>query len=214
MQRILSTVNAPNAEGGAGGGGSLPTHVSQHGHNQDHEHHLRHKASKASNASIRSRSSASGRQLTSQHSSHQYPQRNPSLTRRTSQGPGNFTQAMYTPIVESVDQAMRSTNQGSGVLQLPQQITTEDFARVVTVATVSALRQQQLQTNMSPARHPNRPNASGGGGGHHEADPSGGGGEASGHGAPSWSRTTSALVLLGCTVLYALIAGEHSLTLC
>jgi len=39
----------------------------------------------------------------------------------------------------------------------------------------------------------------------HEMEASGGG-DAHGHGGPSWSRKTSASVLLSCTVLYALIA--------
>jgi len=71
----------------------------------------------------------------------------------------------------------------------------------VTVATVSALRHPQTITASSPMR--NRgvsvhvPQ--------HELEASGAG-DAHGHGGPSWSRQTSASVLLSCTVLYALIA--------
>ncbi|KAG6870165.1 hypothetical protein C0992_000850, partial [Termitomyces sp. T32_za158] len=59
-------------------------------------------------------------------------------------------------------------------------MTTDDFARVVAAATVSALRNQQA--------HPHGKQAAGG------------------HHAPSWSRKTSASVLLACTALYAVIA--------
>ena len=63
--------------------------------------------------------------------------------------------------------------------------------RAVAVATVSALRHQ------NQARSPARLRTSGG-----EMDAGHGG-----HDAPSWSRTTSASVLLACTALYAAIAG-------
>ncbi|KAH9936243.1 uncharacterized protein B0H18DRAFT_1206628 [Fomitopsis serialis] len=63
----------------------------------------------------------------------------------------------------------------------------------VAVATVSALRHQHEYAR-SPARA--RLSAA-------EAEAAGGHG---GHDAPSWSRTTSASVLLGCTALYAIIA--------
>jgi Ca2+:H+ antiporter len=69
-------------------------------------------------------------------------------------------------------------------------MTTDDFTRAVAVATVSALRHQQTL-----AHSPARVRTSGA-----EHDVSGG------HDAPSWSRTTSASVLLACTFLYALIA--------
>ena len=70
-------------------------------------------------------------------------------------------------------------------------MTTDDFTRAVAVATVSALRHQQTHAH-SPARVRTS--------GEHEAP--------GGHDAPSWSRTTSASVLLACTFLYALIAGK------
>lgn len=97
--------------------------------------------------------------------------------------------------MESVDHAIKNT--GIPPMQLPDNMTTDDFTRAVAVATVSALRHQQTQSN-SPARA----RASGLSG---EADAEGGG--HGGHDAPSWTRFFSAAVLLGCTALYALIAG-------
>ncbi|KAF8895273.1 hypothetical protein BD779DRAFT_1608907 [Infundibulicybe gibba] len=82
----------------------------------------------------------------------------------------------FTPVLESVDHAMKNT--GLQAMQLPEPMTTDDFTRAVAVATVSALRHQQTHR----------------GWGH------------GGHDAPSWSRTTSASVLLVCTALYAIIA--------
>lgn len=72
-------------------------------------------------------------------------------------------------------------------------MTTDDFTRAVAVATVSALRHQQSQAHSySPGRLRGSAADDGGHGGHD---------------APSWSRSTSASVLLACTALYALIAG-------
>lgn len=101
--------------------------------------------------------------------------------------------------MESVDQAVKST--GLGDVQLPGPITADDFTRAVAVATVSALRHQQ-QSAVSPARLARASGAESDGGGH------------GGHEAPSWSRQTSASVLLGCTALYAIIAGQLPLVLC
>ncbi|PCH40171.1 hypothetical protein WOLCODRAFT_116813 [Wolfiporia cocos MD-104 SS10] len=95
------------------------------------------------------------------------------------------------PLMESVDHAIKDT--GLHPTTLPENMTTDDFTRAVAVATVSALRHQQTQSR-SPARV--RVSA---------ADMEGGGGHG-GHDAPSWSRTTSASVLLACTALYAIIA--------
>ena len=78
-------------------------------------------------------------------------------------------------------------------LQLPGNITPDDFTRAVAVATVSALRHQQQRQATSPARLRAQQELEAGHGGHD---------------APSWSRTTSASVLLACTALYAAIAGE------
>ena len=97
----------------------------------------------------------------------------------------------FTPILESVDHAIKDT--GIQPLQLPGSITTDDFTRAVAVATVSALRHQQ---HRSPARlRTSGAEMDAGHGGH------------GGHDAPSWSRATSASVLLACTALYAIIAG-------
>ncbi|EMD40015.1 hypothetical protein CERSUDRAFT_46444 [Gelatoporia subvermispora B] len=95
----------------------------------------------------------------------------------------------YMPIMESVDHAMKDTG-----LRPPGDMSTDDFTRAVAVATVSALRHQHM------SRSPARPRG---------AIPSTEIEAAAGHGghdAPSWSRTTSASVLLACTALYALIA--------
>jgi len=75
---------------------------------------------------------------------------------------------------------------------LPERMTTDDFTRAVAVATVSALRHQQHAVSPARARGSGVP------GGHEEGH--------GGHDAPSWSRTTSASVLLICTALYAMIA--------
>jgi Ca2+:H+ antiporter len=91
-----------------------------------------------------------------------------------------------TPVFESVQQAMKN-NQS---LEHPTQFTADDFTRAVAVATVSALRHQQGQRKPVAGM---------------EHEDTGGHG---GHDAPSWSRTVSASVLLGCTALYAIIAGE------
>ena len=79
-------------------------------------------------------------------------------------------------------------------LQLPGNITPDDFTRAVAVATVSALRHQQTHSQET-----GRPRLS--------AEMEAAGGGHGGHEAPSWSRTTSASVLLACTALYAAIAG-------
>ncbi|KAJ7288526.1 hypothetical protein C8J57DRAFT_1430608 [Mycena rebaudengoi] len=108
-------------------------------------------------------------------------------------GPG------FSPVMESVDHAMKGA--GMQTMQLPDTMTTDDFTRAVAVATVSALRHQQQHAGHSPARGlANRTSAAPGGGA--ESDAGGHGG----HEAPSWSRTTSASVLLVCTALYAAIA--------
>ncbi|GAW04549.1 calcium permease [Lentinula edodes] len=117
--------------------------------------------------------------------------------------PTSASTSGYAPILESVDQAVKNSNINS--LQLPETMTTDEFTRAVAVATVSALRHQQQSTQ---GHSPARLRASGlesegvaGHGGHGSA--AGGHG---GHDAPSWSRFTSASVLLSCTALYAVIA--------
>lgn len=119
----------------------------------------------------------------------------PSTARRVSYATSPLPpQPGYTPLLESVDHAVKNTS-----MHLPDNMTTDDFTRAVAVATVSALRHQQTHYQ-SPARQ----RASAGGA---EVDGGGGHGGDGGHDAPSWSRTTSASVLLACTALYALIAG-------
>lgn len=102
----------------------------------------------------------------------------------------------YTPILESVNAAVQQT--GLQPMHLPPNLTADDFTRAVAVATVSALRQQS---------EPHRARALSG----VEGAPAGvthdEGGQG-GHDAPEWSRTVSASVLLGCTFLYAIIAGR------
>lgn len=100
----------------------------------------------------------------------------------------------YTPLLESVDHAIKDS--GIQPLQLPGNMTPDDFTRAVAVATVSALRHQQ--------RHAHSPGRIRTSGAELEAGAHGG------HEGPSWSRTTSASVLLACTALYAAIAGESS----
>ncbi|KAJ6512030.1 hypothetical protein C8R47DRAFT_1190875 [Mycena vitilis] len=104
--------------------------------------------------------------------------------------------AGFSPVMESVDHAVKAGLQPGGIA-LPPNMSSDDFTRAVAVATVSALRHQQ-QFSHSPARNVLR--ASGGAGAEEAAGGHGG------HEAPSWSRTTSASVLLICTALYAGIA--------
>ncbi|KAL4064853.1 hypothetical protein V8B97DRAFT_1875626 [Scleroderma yunnanense] len=109
--------------------------------------------------------------------------------RRVSYAPQPVAQN-YTPIIESVDLALKNPH-----MQLPENMSTDDFTRAVAVATVNALRHQQAVH----AQTPTKAKLTGG----HEVEGVAGHG---GHEAPEWSRTTSAAVLLGCTALYAIIA--------
>ncbi|KAJ7175425.1 hypothetical protein C8R46DRAFT_64427 [Mycena filopes] len=122
----------------------------------------------------------------------------PSMPRRVSYA---HAPAGFAPVLESVDQAVKQ-QQNLGVGSLPPPMSTDEFTRAVAVATVSALRHQQQHGQMphSPARGTMRTS---GGGGMAESEA---GGAHGGHEAPSWSRTTSASVLLICTALYAGIA--------
>ncbi|KAL4251846.1 Ca(2+):cation antiporter (CaCA) family protein [Abortiporus biennis] len=99
-------------------------------------------------------------------------------------------QNAYTPLLESVDHAIKDT--GLQRMHLPEHISTDEFTRAVAVATVSALRHQQNQVNSATRLRASAVEEEAGGHG--------------GHDAPSWSRFTSASVLLGCTFVYALIA--------
>lgn len=133
----------------------------------------------------------------------------------------------YTPIIETVSQAAKAavepmnlpaptisvsnpSGTGAGQHQHHTQLnlTTDEFTRAVAVATVSALRQGVAA---DAAANANRLRGSGGVSGlydsTHLGSAAGGGGGHGGHEAPSWSRFTSASVLLSCTLLYAIIAG-------
>lgn len=123
------------------------------------------------------------------------PNASPSILRRVSHA--NQPTAGLSPVAGSADEALKSS--GIQTMPLPENMTTEDFTRAVAVATVSVLRQHN--TGHSLGQSPARARVSGVSGGE----------EAGGHGGhegPSWSRTTSASVLLACTALYAAIAGE------
>ncbi|KAF8270796.1 hypothetical protein EI94DRAFT_1721930 [Lactarius quietus] len=99
--------------------------------------------------------------------------------------PTSPTPGSLVPILESVDHALKDT--GLQASQLPS----DDFTRAVAVATVSALRHQQVQARRVRVGQLGD-----------EEDAAGHGG----HEAPSWSRAVSASVLLACTALYAIIA--------
>lgn len=136
--------------------------------------------------------------------------------------------AGYTPFLDSVDKDIKNSSSAYLTpMRLPSTLTTEDFTRAVAVATVSALRHQgsiigsgsnsnpgsaqktQQRSNalpppphdptqMVPSTSVNKTNWQ------DENDEEGHGG----HEAPSWTRGVSAGVLLGCTLLYAIIAGK------
>lgn len=128
----------------------------------------------------------------------------PTMTRRVSYAPSPTThhvQPGYTPLIESVDHAIKTT--GIPPIHLPDNMTSDDFTRAVAVATVSALRHQNAH-----AQSPARARTSG-----VSADTETEGGHG-GHDAPSWTRGTSAAVLLTCTALYAIIAGESKRMSC
>ena len=108
-----------------------------------------------------------------------------SSNRRVSYAP-RPTHPAYSPVLETVDRAVKDS-----LHVPPETMTTDDFTRAVAVATVSALRHH------AHAQSPARVRAS-------VVEDAGAHG---GHDAPSWSRTTSASVLLACTALYAVIAG-------
>jgi Ca2+:H+ antiporter len=109
--------------------------------------------------------------------------------------------AGYTPFLETVHQDLKQPNVTP--MRLPSALTTEDFTRAVAAATVTALRHQGsiLGTHHGAVRKERAaalPQSK-----EEEEEEEGGG-----HEAPSWTRGVSAGVLLGCTLLYAIIAGE------
>ena len=92
-------------------------------------------------------------------------------------------------------------------MRLPSTLTTEDFTRAVAVATVSALKHQRSFMGLNGTPQSMRkmpPSASGPVKEEKEEEEEAHGG----HEGPSWNRGVSAGVLLGCTMLYAMIAGE------
>jgi Ca2+:H+ antiporter len=117
---------------------------------------------------------------------------------------------------QAVQQHKPNNNNELSDLQLPPHIegeafTTEEFTRAVAVATVNALKShenavarewRQAKAAALPQIDGIAPPATAVTGEHD------GGGGHGGHEGPSWSRTVSTCVLLGCTVLYAIIAGE------
>ncbi|WWC68422.1 calcium/proton exchanger [Kwoniella pini CBS 10737] len=133
--------------------------------------------------------------------------------------------AGYTPFLESVDKDLKTSQSHLTPMRLPSSLTTEDFTRAVAVATVSALRHQGSiigSSSQSGSAQKTRPiihshettaAAGAGGGGQMTASNSAKGNwqddDEEGHGGhegPSWTRGVSAGVLLGCTLLYAVIA--------
>ncbi|KAJ7043867.1 hypothetical protein C8F04DRAFT_1174957 [Mycena alexandri] len=129
----------------------------------------------------------------------------PSMPRRVSYA---HAPAGFAPVLESVDQAVKQNlGVGGGIGGLaPPTMSTDEFTRAVAVATVSALRHQQQHgvPPHSPARAGGMRASAMVSGGAAESE----GGGHGGHEAPSWSRTTSASVLLICTALYAGIAAN------
>lgn len=115
--------------------------------------------------------------------------------------------AGYTPFLEGVNKDLKSSH--ISPMRLPSTLTTEDFTRAVAVATVSALRHQGSiisragsTTNLAAQKRAANVSSATAEGGHEEAE------EGGGHEGPSWTRGISAGVLLACTLLYAMIAGE------
>jgi Ca2+:H+ antiporter len=100
----------------------------------------------------------------------------------------------YTPFLETIHRDLKA--ESCTPMRLPSSLTTEDFTRAVAAATVSALRQQNSIPQTAKARPTSGADAA------HDDDSEGG------HEGPSWSRGMSATVLLSCTLLYAIIAGE------
>lgn len=159
-------------------------------------HRLSRKASDVSHADnrsqTRSRSPPAREQSYARQNTQAHAQpASPTLNRRHSQVPRPDS---YSPLIESVNHGVKSS--GLRSLQLPDNLSQDDFTRAVAVATVSALRHQQAFSH-SPGRL--RGGASVGEG--HD--------EGGGHEGPSWSRMRSATVLLACTALYAAIAGKN-----
>lgn len=129
------------------------------------------------------------------------PPPSPAANRRITYVPPNQTFSLpsgvgYTPIIEATKNFIVEEQTKDGVLPA---LSNEDLSRLAAVATVSALRQNTVVSPTTGRRGQGVIDSQLMGSTH------GGGG----HDAPSWSRTLSASVLLSCTLLYAIIAGEH-----
>lgn len=111
----------------------------------------------------------------------------------------------YTPFLESMDRNMKDSPMGN--MKLPSHLTTEDFTRAVAAATVSALRHQNSVISQSASGHKTR--AANVSAVTEEEEHEGGG-----HESPNWTRGVSTGVLLGCTVLFAAIAGKSMYPRC
>jgi Ca2+:H+ antiporter len=109
---------------------------------------------------------------------------------------GNISFAAQQPPHTASDSEGHQKSRTTGVhtIQLPPSLTAEDFSRAAAV--VAAMEQPHLH-EATRARASSALE---------HADDGGHGGGHGGHDAPSWSRQLSASVLLGCTLLYALIA--------
>lgn len=85
-------------------------------------------------------------------------------------------------------------------LQLPSGMSPEDFSAAMEAASKTA-GSGRIANPAVPPLHRQTSHADVAV--KHEAE-----GESGGHDAPNWSRSKSASVLMGCTILYAIIAGE------
>lgn len=81
-------------------------------------------------------------------------------------------------------------------MTLPQTMSSADFHRAVEATTVIPIHHPRQTSHVREVSHSKGEEAEGGG-----------------HDAPNWSRTKSAGVLMGCTALYAVIAGRVYISL-
>jgi Ca2+:H+ antiporter len=126
----------------------------------------------------------------------------PRLSEENSQERGQPSASGLTPFLDPSSAAHPTP------MRLPSTLTTEDFTRAVAVATVSALKHQRSFMIQGTPQSVRKmiPSASGPVKEDKEEEEEAHGG----HEGPSWNRGISAGVLLGCTMLYAMIAGESS----
>lgn len=108
-------------------------------------------------------------------------------------------------------------------MRLPESLKREEL-RAVASATIAAMKhsgsligshhgtaQKARALGGYDGHHPALHSAHGHGQVHHGGHDSDDEGEGGGHGGPSWNRLQSTMVLLGCTVLYAALAGKSRL---